>query len=118
MTQLTEHFTVEEMRCPCCHVCNMDHEFMECLEKVRNVFGRPLRINSGYRCQKHNDTLPDSSPKSNHIKGKAADISWDEFDAAQKYHLLYVSMLYLHGIGIGKSYLHVDDGGNEKVWVY
>ncbi len=118
MTQLTEHFTELEMRCPCCHVCKMDETFMLKLENLRIDFGAPLIINSGYRCEVHNSKLLNSSPHSFHLKGLAADISWDEFDAATKFVILQKAMMIFHGIGIGKSYLHVDLGGFEKVWVY
>ncbi len=118
MTQLTEHFTIEEMRCPCCKKCDMDEKFMHGLESLRIDFGRPLIINSGYRCKEHNAKLLNSSPHSWHLKGLATDISWDEFDAATKFIILQKAMMIFHGIGIGKSYLHVDLGGFEKVWVY
>jgi zinc D-Ala-D-Ala carboxypeptidase len=118
MTQLTEHFSREEMQCPCCKACEMNGYFMDQLEMIRGMFHFPMRINSGYRCQKHNDSLLNSSPNSWHTKGKAADISWDEFDAKTKHRLLEKSIRYFEGIGIGKSYLHVDLGGEEKVWVY
>jgi hypothetical protein len=35
--------------------------------------GYTLWINSGYRCKEYNNTLPEASPTSDHIKGFAAD---------------------------------------------
>ncbi len=88
------------------------------LELLRNEVRHPLAINSGYRCAKHNTELRGSSPNSLHMKGKAADISWDELDAFQKANLLTRAMKYFGGIGIAKTYLHVDIGFEQKLWIY
>lgn len=116
--QLTLHFSEDEMACPCCGKCDMDETFMEALESFRVHFQIPLKINSGFRCPKHNAELRDSSPTSAHLRGRAADISWDEFPAAKKFDLLDIAVGTFHGIGIGKTYLHVDLGALHKVWVY
>lgn len=44
------------------------------LQPLRDAYGKPLRINSGYRCPELNN-LVGGSPSSQHIKGEAADIS-------------------------------------------
>jgi len=43
------------------------------LQPLRNAWGAPLRINSGYRCQRLNE-LVGGSKTSQHMKGEAADI--------------------------------------------
>ena len=43
------------------------------LQPVRDHFGKPVVINSGYRCPKLNKAIGSSS-KSQHTKGEAADI--------------------------------------------
>lgn len=50
------------------------------LESVRESFGKPLKINSGYRCKELNDILPNSSSESYHLEGRAVDIRTDHFD--------------------------------------
>jgi len=42
------------------------------LEPVRELFGRPIYISSGYRCEELN-TLIGGSPTSQHMRGEAAD---------------------------------------------
>ncbi len=118
MTFLSPHFTVEEMQCPCCFKCTMDVGFMTDLEEMREEAEIPLIINSGYRCQKHNSSLPNSSPTSWHMQGIAADIKWSHLGAIVKYRILSEAMRIFDGIGIGKTYLHVDKGGKKKVWIY
>ena len=43
------------------------------LQPIREHFGKPVRVNSGYRCQELNKTIG-SSWISQHCKGEAADI--------------------------------------------
>lgn len=112
--QLTQHFTVQEMECPCCQRCEMDPIFMGQLEKFRLTLNIPLIINSGFRCPQHNATLRDASPNSEHLRGRAADIRW----ADDKFHMLQTAMSIFYGIGIGKTYMHVDLGDAKKVWIY
>ena len=50
------------------------------LERVRVAFGRPITINSGYRCCLLNDNIPSSSSSSYHLDGRAVDIRVDHYD--------------------------------------
>lgn len=43
------------------------------LDPVRERFGKPIRVNSGYRCPKHNAEVG-GVPNSQHMRGEAADI--------------------------------------------
>ena len=43
------------------------------LQPLRDLYGRPMEINSGYRCPKLN-ALVGGVPSSQHVKGEAADI--------------------------------------------
>ena len=45
----------------------------EVLDPLREAYGRPIRVNSGYRCPKLN-TLVGGTPNSQHMRGEAADI--------------------------------------------
>lgn len=47
---------------------------MTVLQPLRSVFGKPLHINSGYRCPALNKALK-GAKNSQHIKGQAADIA-------------------------------------------
>jgi uncharacterized protein YcbK (DUF882 family) len=118
MTNLTPHFTVEEMACPCCGKCDMAPYFMKAAEDFRTAVDHPLVVNSGFRCAKHNATLRDSSPTSCHLGGLAADWRWTEDDAAHKQLMLSAALRIFDGIGIGKTYLHTDLGGIKKIWIY
>ncbi len=45
----------------------------EVLDPLREAYGKPVRVNSGYRCPKLNN-LVGGSPNSQHMRGEAADI--------------------------------------------
>ena len=45
------------------------------LDPLRSIWGKPIRVNSGYRCPKLNSVMPGASKTSSHMYGKAADIT-------------------------------------------
>lgn len=47
------------------------------LQPLRDAWGKPLRINSGYRCPELNAAVG-GVPTSQHVKGEAADIACSE----------------------------------------
>lgn len=49
------------------------------LDKIREQYGKPITVTSGYRCPELNMAVggavnPDGTPKSQHCKGEAADL--------------------------------------------
>lgn len=49
-----KYFTEEEMACTHCGECMMDEEFMTMLDQLREAYGKPLPVTSGFRCPDHN----------------------------------------------------------------
>ena len=47
---------------------------MECLDKIREEYGLPLSVSSGYRCPELNRAVG-GAKTSQHMKGQAADIN-------------------------------------------
>lgn len=113
-SMLSKHFSDEEMACPCCGLCEMNAKFMRELEDFRVLVGYPMRITSGMRCKKHNDSLPEAAKNSYHLVGKAADILWTK----NRFMMLRIALAHFNGIGISKEFLHVDMGGNLRLWIY
>lgn len=83
---------------------------------VRSFFGKPLRVNSFYRCQALNDALNrKKNTKSQHIKGEAIDIDGeisniDNIDIFRhiKDSGIEFDQLILEGINRGKAeWVHV-----------
>lgn len=78
---VSTHFKKSEFRCHCngryCNGYNgknINRHLLLILETIREEYGKPITINSGIRCQRYNDSLRGSIPKSVHRLGGAADI--------------------------------------------
>ena len=55
-------------------VDNLEILINECLDKIREAFGKPIYVNRGYRCKELNNRVK-GSKTSHHLYGKAADIT-------------------------------------------
>ena len=53
---------------------NLQHLMDEILDPIRTKWGKPIRVNSGYRCSKLNK-LVGGSATSQHVIGEAVDIT-------------------------------------------
>lgn len=51
---MLQHFTREELQCPCCGTVKLALGFTEALELLRARIDRPMKVNSCCRCVKHN----------------------------------------------------------------
>lgn len=93
-----KHFTIAELcrsntadrlginnRCNQDHVVNLTALVNNVLDPLREWYGKPLTVSSGYRCPELNKAVRGSST-SQHMKGEAADI--DTGDRGQ-YKLLF-----------------------------
>ena len=75
-----KNFRINEFVCPCgCQLPpearqNIEALVAEVLDPVREAYGKPIYVNSGYRCEAHNRKVG-GVPRSQHIVGEAADIS-------------------------------------------
>lgn len=90
MKRLTENFTQAELehsntairlgidnRCPA-HLQENLERLADSLQRVRDYFGEPVVISSGYRCKELND-LVNGAPTSHHRFAAAADWRCDAF---------------------------------------
>ncbi len=112
---LSKHFSADEFTCHHCGVGSnlISPRLIELLEALgKNIGGKPLHINSGYRCPAHNRNVG-GVPNSQHVLGTAADaalpagLSFGQF----KWHVL---QLPFDGIGFyPDDFIHLDvrDGG-------
>lgn len=60
-------------------VSNLESLCRFTLEPIRNFLGCPVRVSSGYRCERLNMEVG-GSPTSDHCNGLAADIYFDDFE--------------------------------------
>ena len=109
-----KYFTREEFRCPCGKCGGLpvepDEKMVRTVDAIRAKLGKPITINSGVRCQSHNDELPGSAKNSNHIKGMAADLHCNTATPAELKAAAEAVMGKTGGIGLYKWGIHVDVG--------
>lgn len=89
------------------------------LERTRELFGKPIVINSGWRCQKAN-AAAGGETTSAHLTGEAADLACS--DSRSRALLLGAALVAgFRRIGIAKTFIHVDVSetlDNDVVWLY
>ncbi len=77
MAKDTKNFKVDEFTCHCgCGKNNIDQRVINIAQAIRDELGVPVKVNSGCRCDKHNESLAVGGVKgSYHTLGLAADLS-------------------------------------------
>ena len=98
---------------------NMNYELLEMIDKAREIYGKPICVNSGYRTQSHNQKVGGVN-SSSHLKGLAIDVacvrSSDRFEMLTA--LLEVGF---NRIGVASAFIHVDIDKNKSqnvIWTY
>ena len=126
---MTKNFNIDEFKCKgnlrgCS--CEMPdevykniQELAENLQIIRDELQEPIKINSAYRCENHNRKIGGSS-KSQHVKGKAADIvvknlTPDEVANALD-NLQQGDFIKSGGLGRYDTFTHIDIRGTEARW--
>ena len=114
---LSHNFTRAEFKCKCgrCDYDTVDAELIRALQSLRDYVGAPITITSGNRCPEYNLSVG-GSEKSQHLKGRAADIQVEGVtpETVQKY------LKHVHqgsfGIGSYGSFTHIDTRTKEARW--
>ena len=81
--RVAPNFLLREFACKDgSHQVVLHRELLERLQALRDMLGRPVIINSGYRNPAHNAAVG-GSPNSYHLRGMAADIRVSGMSPAQ-----------------------------------
>ena len=98
------------------HLNNLKLLATNVLDKVREHFGKPIWVSSGYRSKALNDATPGSSATSQHCSGEAADLDQDGrgtgvtnkmvFDYI-KDNLVFDQLIYEYGTDANPDWVHV-----------
>jgi len=83
----------------------MENDVLQAIEAVRCEYGKPIYINSAYRCLKHNTELGSKS-SSSHLVGLAIDIRVTT--SRERYGLLRHLIQHFTRFGFGDGFIHVD----------
>ncbi len=123
MPELKSHFLPVELACTHCGKGTLTPGTLERLERARVAADMPMKVNSGFRCPVHNAQLEEAGlaePNSAHMTGNAVDIAVHNSIERYKFLSAFVEAGFVR-IGIGKTFLHVDDDEKKPqncIWVY
>lgn len=127
--QISKHFKAREFSCKCnyysCSEQNLSDDLLVVLEKIREEFGKGIKITSGCRCLQHN-AQEGGKTQSKHlftkdIAGSAADIA--PFDLKDIDTLYGICYKHVEALGKAKSFIHIDmrpalANGQKTLWTY
>ena len=114
--KLSANFKVSEFACSDgSDVVFISPELVEVLQKIRDHFGKPITINSGYRTVTKNKAVGGAT-YSQHQYGTAADITIK--GVSPKIVAAYAETLLLNkgGIGIYSTFTHIDVRAVKSRW--
>ena len=117
------NFKREEFLCQHCKADGIQEPLVAKIQELRNLYGKPMKITSGYRCPQHPIEVKKATPGA-HALGLAADIG---VEGAEAYKILNLAFLQgFTGIGVQQKgtgrFIHVDIRNGElptpAVWSY
>ena len=122
--KLTNNFSKAEFDCKC--GCEMPKEVLINIQKLanqlqilRNKVGVSVKINSAYRCIKHNKSIGGVS-NSQHVLGKASDVVISGFKASKTFDLISDLIndgdMLQGGLGAYNSFTHYDTRKTKARW--
>ena len=129
-----KYFSLHEFACAC-SICNRNPntipngmpplELLEILTELREHFGQPITINSGYRCPTHNKNIG-GAEKSRHVVGDAVDIVIKNNITESVYNYIiskYGNRPYGIAVSINSNnkyagFVHIDTRGVKARWAY
>jgi len=110
---MAKYFQPAEFACRCgCGLSNLDPKLVELLDQARTLFGRPIIITSGTRCEKHNAAIG-GAEKSAHLIGPdgfshAVDIK--VLNDYTRWHLFQIfERLGILRFEVSNRHLHIDN---------
>lgn len=120
-TKLSTNFNSSEFDCHgsrCCSSTLVDDKLVTYLQQIREHFGKPVNISSGYRCATHNKNIGGAT-NSRHSKGQAADIYINGVAPVEI--AKYAESMGILGIGLYETnsdgfFVHVDTRETKSFW--
>ena len=116
------NFSLEEFKCSCCGLVDINSDLLDLLQTAREVVG-PLQITSAYRCPEHNNNVSSTGLSGPHTTGKSVDIHVS--NSQNRKELIDYFSNKVSGLGIAKTFIHIDllteeDGFDVRpnCWIY
>jgi uncharacterized protein YcbK (DUF882 family) len=112
--KVSENFSLHEFQCKDgSQLVKIDERLVEKLQKLRDMIGKPIVIHSGYRTPEYNKKVGGAN-ESQHMEGTAADISIAGLSPEKVAEL--AEKVGFNGIGIYKTFTHVDVRSSKARW--
>lgn len=109
------NFKVKEFACKDgTDIVKVNRTLLQILQQIREHFGKPVIINSGYRTIAYNSKVG-GAKSSYHLDGQAADIRITGIAPVKV--AAYSESLGVSGIGLYASFTHVDTRNVKYYWV-
>lgn len=120
MGDITKNFSFSEFSCPCgkCSFVDgyqIDQKLVRDLQAIRDYLGKPLKINSGLRCDSHNRSLAGAS-NSYHLIGRAADVHCTS--SVDRRIIVKMALNMDLTVGIAKTFIHLDNRDEGIIFLY
>jgi len=97
----------------------MDPKLLEMIDEAREIYGKPIRVTSGYRTEAHNRKVG-GVKSSSHLKGLAIDVACVKSD--DRFEMLTALLkVGFNRIGVASTFIHVDidkDKSQNVIWTY
>jgi len=97
----------------------MDPELLDMIDKAREIYGKPIRVTSGYRTESHNRKVG-GVDSSSHLKGLAIDVACVRSNDRFKMLTALIEVGF-NRIGVASTFIHVDidkDKSQNVIWTY
>ena len=114
--RLSANFTETEFRCRgsgALPLQGMDPRLIDALQSIRDHFGVPVTITSGYRSEAHNAAVG-GSPNSQHRHGRAADFVVRGVCPLEVFRFL--DGTWPGGLGRYRTFTHIDTRPQRARW--
>lgn len=108
----------KKLSCSCgCGGTVTDERLIWILTAVREHFGKPVVITSGFRCEAYNRKVGGAA-KSQHLTGKAVDFNVQGVSPKEVQAYLDKLLAGRFGLGYGKTFTHLDTRDNPARFNY
>lgn len=113
--QLSENFKSSEFNCKCgnCET-KVSLDLITALQDIRDHFGVPVYVTSGYRCEYWNSKVG-GARYSQHKLGKAADIIVEGISPLEVAQYAQ-GVQFVNGIGLYDNFVHIDVRLSKAYW--
>lgn len=101
---------------------NMTCLITNVLNPLRQAVGKPIKVNSGYRCSELN-ALVGGVETSQHLRGEAADVTWHDYQSSRGniYNMLMSLPFGFDQAIVYSTFLHISNkriGTNRKLIIF